>query len=125
MHSRDAPARPDRPWPPRVGEPLPRAVKAYVAAEKLAWVLSDDGHGREWAQVLHISPDDAHRFWSAIARAALDARICKVADRNPHGIVCAIEVTITVGERTTETRAVWHYKRALDAPRLVTVYPKF
>jgi len=115
---------PDAPWLPRVGEPLPRAAEAYTVPEKLAWILSDDGHGREWARVLHIGPDDTQRFWNAIAQAVLDAPICKVNDRGPHGVGCAVETTVTIGRRSAGVRIAWHYRHAGDAPRLVTAYPR-
>lgn len=114
--------RPDPPWPPRVGEPLPRAQNAYAAPEKLAWILSEEGHGPEWARVLHIGPNDTLRFWNAIAQAAIGARIFKVTESE--GTVCGIEAVLIVGERTANARAFWHYEHALGAPRLVTAYPR-
>jgi hypothetical protein len=111
------------PWPPKAGELLPRAAEAYTVPEKLAWIFSDEGHGQEWAHVLHIGESDAQRFWDAIARVILDAPIHRVNDREPHGIVCGVETSIAVGKRTAKAQTVWHYKYARDAPRLVTVYP--
>ncbi len=116
---------PDTPWPPQAGELLPRAAEAYTAPEKLAWILSEDGHGREWARVLCIGKHDAQHFWSAIADAVLEAPICKVNDRGPHGTGCAIETTLTIGRRRAGVRIAWHYRHAQDAPRLVTAYPRF
>jgi hypothetical protein len=107
-----------------VGEVLPRAAEAYAAPEKLAWVLSEAGHGREWARVLHIGADDAERFWSAIAHAVLDAPVHRVTDKAPDGVVCGVETTLTVGKRTAKARTSWHYEHASDAPRLVTAYPR-
>ena len=74
---------PDTPWPPTVGGLLPHAADAYAAPEKLAWILGEEGHGREWARVLHIGPDNAQRFWSAIADAVLDGDpIFRVTERD-------------------------------------------
>jgi hypothetical protein len=110
---------------PAVGELLPRAAEAYTVPEKFAWILSEDGHGHEWARVLHIGADDTQRFWSAIAQAVLDApTIYKVDDRTPFGLVCGVETTLAIGERTAKARTFWHYKHARDAPRLVTAYPR-
>jgi hypothetical protein len=114
----------EMPWPPQVGEPLPRAPDAYAEPTKLAWILSAEGHGREWARVLHIGEHDTRRFWNGILQCALDAPICKVNDRRPHGVGCAIETVLTVGARTAKARIAWHYKNAGDAPRLVTAYPR-
>jgi hypothetical protein len=109
---------------PTIGEPLPRAAEAYTASEKLAWILSEGGHGREWVRVLRIGEDDTPRFWSAIADAVLDAPIHKVTDKAPDGIVCGVDTVLTIGERTAKTRTSWHYEHAGDAPRLVTAYPR-
>jgi len=114
---------PDTPWPPQVDEPLPRAAEAYAEPQKLAWLLSDHGHGREWARVLHVDENDTLLFWHALLQSAIGASIYKVNNREPHGIGCAIETTITVGQRTTGARIAWHYKHAHDTPRLVTAYP--
>ena len=113
---------PDTAWPPPVGQPLPRAAEAYAAPEKLAWILSEDGHGREWERVLRIGAEDADRFWEAIAQAVIGARIFKVTEE--FGIVCGVEVSLTIGRRTANARIFWHYERASDAPRLVTAYPR-
>ncbi len=115
---------PETPWPPRAGELLPRAAEAYTVPEKLAWILSDEGHGREWARVLHIGENDAQRFWAAIARAILDAPIHRATDKAPDGVVCGVATSIAVGERTAKARTSWHYEHSRDVPRLVTAYPR-
>jgi hypothetical protein len=109
---------------PIVGEPLPRAAEAYAAPKKLAWILSEDGHGREWGRVLRIGEDDTQRFWSAIADAVLDAPIHRVTDKAPYGLVCGVETTFAIGKRMAKARTSWHYKHVHDAPRLVTAYPE-
>jgi hypothetical protein len=108
---------------PTVAELLPRAAEAYTAPEKLGWILSEEGHWREWARVLHIGPNDAQRFWSAIAHAVLNAPIYKITDREPHGTVCGVETILTIDKRTAKARTFWHYEHAGDVPRLVTAYP--
>jgi hypothetical protein len=108
---------------PIIGEPLPRAAEAYTAPEKLAWILSEDGHGQEWARVLSIGEGDTHRFWSAIANAVLDAPIHRVTDKAPFGVVCGVDTTLAMGKRIARGRTSWHYKHVHDAPRLVTAYP--
>ena len=114
----------DAPWPPQVAEPLPRAAETYAVPEKLAWILSEDGHGREWARVLRIGPDDALLFWNAITEAVIDAEIIRVTDRGPDGVACGVETILTVGKRTAKARLSWHYEHARDVPRLVTAYPR-
>jgi hypothetical protein len=109
---------------PRLGDPLPRAAEAYAVPEKLAWILSEGGHGREWARVLRIGAHDSQRFWSAIALAVLRAPIHRIVNRPPYGCVCGVETTLVVGGRTAKALTAWHYKDPHDAPRLVTAYPK-
>ncbi len=111
-------------WPPHVGQVLPRASAAYAAPEKLAWILSVEGHGCEWARVLHIGEHDAWRFWIAIANAVAQSPIYKIIDRGRDGLVCGVEVKLTIDGRTTNAVTSWHYEYALDAPRLVTAYPR-
>lgn len=113
---------PDALWPPRVGQLLPRGAERYTVPEKLAWILSEEGHGREWARVLQIGPDDAQRFWNAIAEAVLDGDpIFRVTER--YGVTCGINIELQIGVRKAKTTTSWHYKHAHDAPRLVTAYP--
>lgn len=112
----------DPPWPPRAGEPLPRSDQAYADPEKLQWLLSEQGHGREWARVLHIGPDDTERFWEAIKRTATTGDpIFRVTER--YGVTCGTNVELRIGARQVKTTTSWHYKHATDAPRLVTAYP--
>jgi hypothetical protein len=111
----------DRPWPPRVGEPLPRAADGYAEPGKLTWIVSEEGHGREWTRVLHIGPDDTLRLWNAIARAAIGAPSFRVAER--HGVTCGANIELQIGPRQTKATTSWHYQQANDAPRLVTAYP--
>lgn len=92
--------------------------------EKLAWILGERGHGREWARVMQIDESDAQRFWDAIAHAVLDVPIHRVTDKAPDGVVCGVETTLTIDRRTTKARTSWHYEHARDVPRLVTAYPR-
>lgn len=114
---------PDMRWPPQVGAPLPRAAQAYAAPEKLAWILSEAGHGGEWARVLRIGPRDAERLWKAIVQAVVGARTFRVNDSH-YGTVCGANIELVIGRRSTKTTTSWHYEHALDAPRLVTAYPR-
>lgn len=109
---------------PTIGAPLPRAGEAYTTPEKWReWILADRGHGREWARVLHVEPADAGSVWRAIAEAVLQAPIHKILDRGHDGIVCGVELELTIASRTARVRTSWHYERAGAAPRLVTAYP--
>jgi hypothetical protein len=108
---------------PSVGQPLPRADDAYAASEKLEWILAEHGHGPEWARVLCVAGDDSERLWSAIAQAVLDAPVSSIRDLSPFGVGCEVRVVLTLNARTAPVLTAWHYRRAGDAPRLITAYP--
>lgn len=114
---------PDEPWPPCVGELLPRATQAYSEPEKWDWILAERGHGQEWTRVFHIERDDSQRLWDAIADAILDASISAIRDESPHGVSCQVRAVLTLTDRTARVLTVWHYSRMTDAPRLITAYP--
>jgi hypothetical protein len=103
---------------------MPRAADAYAAAEKwLGWILAPHGHGEDWGRMFDVGPGDSERIWAAISAAVLDARVSVVRDRAPHGVVCGVEVTLTINDRTASVATAWHYANAEAAPRLVTAYP--
>jgi hypothetical protein len=87
-----------------------------------AWILGERGHGGDWRRVFHVDLEDRGQVWEAIAAAAADARVTTVRDRGPNGIVCGVEVELTIGERTAPVTISWHYEREGAAPRLVTAY---
>jgi hypothetical protein len=89
------------------------------------WLLAERGHGQEWAHIFHVGPLDAKRIWLAIAGAVLDATIYKVIDRGRDGIVCGVELELTIGSRTARVMTSWHYENVGSTPRLVTAYPRF
>ena len=109
---------------PTIGQPLPHAADAYATADKWqGWILAAAGHGDEWARVFHAGPQDTELIWAAIAVAVLDAPVSDVRDRAPHGVVCAVDVTLTINDRTASVATAWHYPDTDAAPRLVTAYP--
>lgn len=110
-------------WPPIIGEPLPHADKVWYEQVKLEdWVLGPRGHGEEWQRVFHIGLADRERVWQAIVAAAKNARIFRVRDLGARGVVCGIQVELTIGERTAPVRMSWHYANEEAAPRHVTAY---
>lgn len=109
---------------PTVGQPMPRAADAHATAEKWrGWILAAHGHGEDWARVFHAGPEDSERSWAAIAAAVLDAPVSVMRDRAPHGVVCGVEVTLTLNERTAPVATAWHFADEDAAPRLITAYP--
>jgi hypothetical protein len=110
-------------WPPRIGDPLPRGDQAWYEPIKLeSWILAGRGHGLEWQRVFRVGVDDGARVWEAIATAARRATIATVRDRGADGIVCGIEVVLTVGDRSALVTVSWHYADQNAPPRLVTAY---
>ncbi len=108
---------------PIIGEPLPRAAEAYATPEKLNWMLAAHGHGPEWAQVFHISSDDAQRAWSAIAQTVPGVPIASIRDAGSYGVSCEVRIVLVIGIRTAPVLSAWHYAQQGDAPRLVTAFP--
>lgn len=110
---------------PTIGEPLPRVADAYAEPEKWReWIFAARGHGLEWARVFHVGLTDRESVWTAITRAILDAPIHKIVDRGPDGVVCGVDMELTVASRSARVRTSWHYERSGAAPRLVTAYPR-
>lgn len=109
---------------PTIGQPMPRAADAHSSGQKWArWILAAHGHGPEWARVFRAGVEDRERIWSAIAARVLDAPVTTIRHRAPHGVVCGVELTLTINERTTPIATSWHYPDEEAAPQLVTAYP--
>jgi len=107
-----------------IGQSMPRAADAYASAEKWrGWILAAHGHGEDWARTFYVGPNDSERIWAGIAAAVLDAPVAVVRDRTPHGVVCGVEVEVTINDRMATVATAWHYADEDAAPRLVTAYP--
>jgi hypothetical protein len=103
---------------------MPRAADAYTTADKWQdWILAAAGHGEEWARVFQAGPQESERVWAAIAAAVLRAPVSGIRDRAPYGVVCGVDVTLTINDRTAPVATAWHYADPDAAPRLVTAYP--
>lgn len=111
------------PWPPRVGEPLPRAKDAWYERVELEWILGAEGHGTEWGRVFHVSAEDAQRIWDRVAQAVLAA---PVTGSRGEGITASygVLIDVTINGRLAPVLTAWHYADEGAAPRLVTAYPK-
>lgn len=104
---------------------MPRALDAYAEPEKWeGWIFATRGHGPEWKKVLHVGVDDHEAVWIAITQAVLEAPVHKILDRGQDGLVCGVDVKLTIGGRSAQVRTSWHYERPGAAPRLVTAYPR-
>jgi Domain of unknown function (DUF6883) len=108
---------------PIIGLPLPRAADAYVTSDKWTnWVLSERGHGQEWARVFRVDIDDSEQIWRAVADDALKAPVSSIRRVNV-GVTCSVPMTLTINDRTARVRTIWHYAYSQAAPRLVTAFP--
>ena len=112
-------------WPPLIGDTLPRAADAWCIEEKwVAWILADNGHGREWRTVLKIDASDWGVAWVALKDAVQEAPIETVRIPESGGVSCGLTVELRIGERAAAVGSAWHYGGPRAAPRLVTAYPK-
>jgi hypothetical protein len=111
-------------WPPRAGDPLPRARDAWCDRVKLEdWVLAARGHGREWNRVFHVDIEDADLVWGAIAESVPAATITELrgeGDDAGYGV----QLELAINGRIAPVLTAWHYAHEAASPRLVTAYPK-
>jgi hypothetical protein len=111
-------------WPPRIGDPLPRATDAWCAQDKLTdWILSEGGHGPEWNRIFRVTVDDLDLVWESITEGVLTAAITAIRQPNT-GIGCEVLFELKVNGRVAFVVTAWHYADANAMPRLVTAYPK-
>lgn len=112
------------PWPPRIGELLPRAEDAWCTQTKLIdWILAEDGHGDQWRRVFRIEVEDANQIWECIADAVLMTPITEFRGEGI-GASYGVLTTLTINGRFAPVLTAWHYAYEDAAPRLVTAYPK-
>lgn len=112
------------PWPPKVGDPLPRAEEAWCTRSKLIdWILGERGHADEWRQVFRVDAEDAAIVWESISGAVLKTPI---KEERGKGIAVSYGVLakLAINGRIALVLSAWHYEDARAAPRLVTAYPK-
>lgn len=109
---------------PAIGKPLPRVVDAYSEEVKWrTWILAERGHGDEWQRVFRVSDEDWKAVFAAIKQSVVDAPVSTIRPRRKHGVVCGVDLVITINERTARIRTSWHYERHDAAPRLVSAWP--
>lgn len=111
-------------WPPKVGDPLPRAAEAWFEPAKWSeWILAGRGHGPQWATVLHVDLGDVDLVWEVISRRVLADPVSRVRDLGTYGLNCEVNVRVGVRRRSAPVRTIWHYAAPSDQPRLVSAYP--
>lgn len=119
-------------WPPKLGEPLPRAAEAVGVRDKLVGYSLDVTHkrggtkARGFERILGITIRDIDYLESVIRRGILVAPISAVRVRAQYGIHCEVRIEIHgLGDKRTRTiRAItgWEFAYAGAAPRMTTAY---
>lgn len=107
-------------WP-EIGKPLPRLGDAYATDEKLSWILSEEGHGRQLQRV--FGPLDAQAVWEAITAEIGLAPVTDIRDVGRFGVTAELQLQLTFNERTATVITAWQYDDPEAGPRLVTAYP--
>src|SRR5207245_6945225 len=87
-------------WPPRVGEPLPRAAEAIGVREKLLNYSLDMTHerggpkARGFERILGITIDHIDHLEAEIRAGILVAPISATRDAIPTGFNCLVELPV-------------------------------
>ncbi len=111
-------------WPPKVGDPLPRAAEAWSEPSKWTeWILAGRGHGSQWATVLHVNLGDVDLVWEAISQGVLADAVSRIRDLGIYGLNCEVNIRVTIHRRSAPVRTIWHYGAPDSQPRLVSAYP--
>lgn len=116
-------------WPPKVGDPLPRAGEAVGVRRKLSTYCLDPDHehggpkARGFEAILGITIRDLGYLEGAIETGVLIAAISAVRDRSPYGFVCEVRVPVrglgAKSARTVTVTTAWMLDGPAAAPRLV------
>jgi hypothetical protein len=123
---------PGVPWPPIVGDRLPRAAEAYGITEKLVTYSLNIDHrsggpkAKGFQQILGITLADVDHLAHALTMGVLTATITEVRVSPSAAFTCGVLMPVA-GLRQRRTRVIsvktgWHLRHADDRPRLVTAY---
>lgn len=120
------------PWPPQIGEALPRGGDAYGVHEKLTSYSLNLDHrdggdkARLFRGVLGLTAADVDYLAEALRDGLASTPVRRVRTNPPHGVLCDVWITVRgVGahvERTAIVRTAWEIRHEEDPPRLVTAY---
>lgn len=120
------------PWPPTIGEPLPRADEAFGIGEKLVAYCLNIEHevggpkARGFLRVLGVGIDDVDYLADTLRTAVLEAPTTAVRDKAPFGVLCEVRIVVAGlrehRDRVATVTTAWELQHAEDRPRLVTAY---
>ena len=88
------------PWPPTIGERLPRAAEAFGIAEKLTLYCLNAEHAvggpkaRGFDRVLGIGIADVDHLCDALLAGVRITTITDVRDNAPFGVLCEVRVPV-------------------------------
>jgi hypothetical protein len=121
-------------WPPKIGDPLPRAAVAVGVPRKLATYSLDTAHefggpkARGFELILGITIRDIGYLEGAIQTGVLMAPISAVRVREPYGFHCEVRVPVrglgAKAGRVIEVRTAWELTEPAAVPRLINAYIK-
>jgi hypothetical protein len=121
-------------WPPRVGEPLPRAAEAVGVWRKLAMYSLAMGHedggpkAYLFEQLLGITLADVHHLEAEIMRELPRRPVTRAWVKADGAVGCGVLVPVR-GVHLHHARVMpvttgWELRYVGDRPRLVTAYIK-
>lgn len=120
------------PWPPRVGEPLPRATEPIGVRQKLldySLEVSHETGGPKalgFERILGITRDHVDYVEQSIRIGILGAPVYSIRQNSPFGINCVVEFPIHgIGAkrlRTVNLRTTWIFVEATACPRMLTAF---
>jgi hypothetical protein len=121
-------------WPPKVGEPLPRATEVIGIRAKLADYSLNLNHtdggpkARGFKLILGITLVDLEHLARSIEFEVPTAPIESVRPNPPHGVNCIVVVPVQgLGEksaRIVNVRTAWEIADHGAPPRLVSAFPR-
>jgi hypothetical protein len=119
-------------WPPKIGEPVPRADEAFGVREKLAdYCLNpdhDDGGPKAegFRRILGIEPADVEYLMSSLLAGLRDQRVSEVRENGPFGVLCEVLMPVSGlrerADRVFDVVTSWEIRDQASPPRLVTAY---
>lgn len=120
------------PWPPKIGEPLPRSEDAYNVHDKLARYSLNPGHGtggrkaHDFQRLLAITLADLEYLADSVLAGLVEHPVVEVRDRGEFGMHCRVIVPIRglrdCADRVANVRTVWEIREVDAAPRLINAY---